>query len=76
MGLCKSQDFFMELLASYYMLALRVRFSCQERSRLRSKRPNQISNYVVIRLIRARHNHFVKNGVATRFTLVLQVNYP
>ena len=51
---------------NYSMFALRVQFNCQERSRLRSKRPNQISEYVVIWFIHAQRNHFVKNGVITK----------
>ena len=45
---------------------LRVQSSCQERSRLRSKQPNQISDYIVIHFIHARRNHFVKNGTITK----------
>ena len=43
-------------------------FSCQEWSRLRSKQPNQISDYFVIHFVHAWRNHSVKNGVFTKDT--------
>ena len=48
------------VLVNYNMFALRMRFSCQEWSRLRSKQPNRISDYIVIRFICALRNHFLK----------------
>ena len=48
------------VLVNYSMFALRMWFSCQEWSRLRSKRPNRINNYIVIRFIHALRNHFLK----------------
>ena len=67
----------------YSVFVLRMPFSCQEQSCLRSKRANQISDYVVIRFVRARHNHSVKNGVfikdshiyAPGKTIYIQVKY-
>ena len=51
---------------TYSMFVLRVWFSCQEWSLLRSKQPNRISNDIVIHFIHTRCNHFVKNGVVTK----------
>ena len=56
----------LHILHSYSTFALRVRFGCQEWSRLRLKRPNWISNYVVIRFIRTRHYHFGKYGIVRK----------
>ena len=50
----------------YSMFALRMPFSCQEQSCLRSKRPNRISDYIVIHFVCAWCNHSVKNGVFTK----------
>ena len=55
---------------NYSMFSLRLQFSFQERNRSRSKGTNRISDYFVIRSIHAQRNHFVKNGVFTRFTLL------
>ena len=63
-----------EYTISYNTFALRVRFSCQEHSCLRSKLPNWISDYVAVRFIHARCKHFVKNSVFTkRFIFVFPV---
>ena len=48
------------------MFALRMPFICQEQSHLRSKQPNQISDYVIIQFVHALRNHSVKNGVFTK----------
>ena len=41
------------------MFVLKVRFSCQEQSHLKSKQQNRIGDYVVIHFIRTQRNHFV-----------------
>ena len=66
------------------MFVLRMPFSCQERSCLRSKWANQISDYVVSYTFAcAQRNHSVKNGVFTKDshiyapgkTIYIQVKY-
>ena len=48
------------------MFTLRMPFSCQEWSHLRSKWANWISNYVVIGFVHTQRNHSVKNGIFTK----------